>query len=571
MTSSRPSAAPVDHGLIHIDRRAQFATLGAVMLGMLLSSLDQTIVGTAMPKIVGDLNGLEHYSWVVTGYLVASTAGVPIFGKLSDIFGRKWLYLAGIGTFLAGSMLAGLSQSMEQLIAFRALQGVGAGMMIPIAQAIIGDIFTPAERGKYQGLLMAVFGLATIVGPGVGGLITDNFTWRWVFYVNVPFAVVAMAVVFAVLPSHTALHKRASIDWLGSGALILGVVPLLLALSFGGSTYPWASPQIIGLFAAAIVFTVLFVLIERRADAPTIPLDLFRNRIFTASAIISFLASMGMFGAILYIPLFVQVALGDSATSSGVILTPMMLGAIVLSILSGQMLSRTGRYKVLAIVGNAITVVGMLLLGQMTASTDNGTLARNMVVLGVGLGTSMALYTIVVQNAFPIERLGVVTASLSFFRSIGGVVGVAVLGSLMTNTMTDHLQAGIATLPAPVAQKLGPLASNPNALMDPNTQVQLKAQLATLGPSAAQVGAQIEAVLREAVASSITQVFVIGAGLIAIALVTSFFLREIPLRKTRHSVSEEIGIEFGAGVGDELADELTRDELAGEAALEQLA
>jgi EmrB/QacA subfamily drug resistance transporter len=553
------AAVPLDDGLIHINRRAQFATLGAVMLGMLLSSLDQTIVGTAMPKIVGELNGLEHYSWVITGYLVASTAGVPIFGKLSDIFGRKWLYLAGIATFLAGSMLAGLSQSMTELIAFRALQGVGAGMMMPISQAIIGDIFTPAERGKYQGLLMAVFGLSTIVGPTVGGFITDNLSWRWVFYVNVPFALLAMAVVFAVLPSHTALHKRATIDWLGSGALIASVVPLLIALSWGGSTYPWNSPQILGLFTIALVFGTAFLLIERRAQAPTIPLDLFRNRIFTASVIITFLTSMGMFGAILYIPLFVQAALGDTATGSGLILTPMMLAFIVVSIASGLFLSRTGRYKLLAIVGTGFTTVGMFLLGQMTAATDNATLLRNMLVLGVGLGSSMSLFTIVVQNAFPVERLGVVTASLAFFRSIGGVVGVAVLGSIMTNRMTSELQAGIAGLPPAIATKLGGVAANPQALMDPASQQALKAQLATLGSQAPQVASQVTSILRDAVAAAVTEVFLIGSVLIALAFVTSFFLREIPLRATRHSVSEELGIELGAGIGAELEAELTEE------------
>ena len=550
------AAVPLDDGLIHIDRRAQFATLGAVMLGMLLSALDQTIVGTAMPKIVGELNGLEHYSWVITGYLVASTAGVPIFGKLSDIFGRKWLFLAGIATFLAGSMLAGLSQSMTELIVFRAIQGVGAGMMMPISQAIIGDIFTPAERAKYQGLLMAVFGVATIIGPTLGGFITDNLSWRWVFYVNVPFAILAMVVVFAVLPSHTALHKRATIDWLGSGALIAGVVPLLLALSWGGSTYPWNSPQVLGLLVVAAVFGLAFLFIESRAEAPTIPLDLFRNRIFTASAIITFLTSMGMFGAILYIPLFVQAALGDTATSSGFVLTPMMLGLIVVSIASGLFLSRTGRYKVLAIVGTGITTVGMFLLGQMTAATDNATLVRNMVVLGVGLGTSMALFTIVVQNAFPVERLGVVTASLAFFRSIGGVVGVAVLGSIMTNRMTSGLQAGVSTLPPAIAAKLGGIAANPQALMDPASQQAMTAQLATLGSQAPQVAAQVTTILRGAVAAAITEVFLIGSVLIAVAFVTAFFLREIPLRTTRHSVSEELGIELGAGIGAELQAEL---------------
>ncbi len=526
---------PADVPEVRIDRRAQFATLGAVMLGMLLSSLDQTIVGTALPKIVGELNGLDRYSWVVTGYLVASTAGIPIFGKLSDIFGRKWLFLGGIGLFLAGSMLSGLSQSMDQLILFRALQGVGAGAMMPIAQAIIGDIFTPAERGKYQGLLMAVFGLATIVGPTVGGYITDNLSWRWVFYVNVPFAIAAMAVVLAVLPSHTALHKRTTIDWLGSGALIASVVPLLIALSWGGTTYPWLSPEIVGLLGAAVLFGIAFLVIEARAPEATIPLDLFRNRIFAASAIITFLTSMGMFGAILYVPLFVQAALGQTATNSGVILEPMMIGVIVVSIISGWLLSRTGRYKVLAIVGTAVITLGMYLLGQMTAATDNATLVRNMIVLGVGLGTSMALFTIIVQNAFPIERLGVVTAALAFFRSIGGAVGVALLGSVMTNHMTSALQSGVASLPPAVQSGVGSLAGNPQALLDPSAQQQLQAQLQALGPGAQQIALQVAAMLRNAVAGAVSEVFLIGAALTAIALVASFFLQEIPLRTTMAS------------------------------------
>ncbi|MGZ6214508.1 MAG: MDR family MFS transporter, partial [Candidatus Limnocylindria bacterium] len=466
-------AMQIDDGLVHIGRRAQFVTLGAVMLGMLLSAIDQTIVGTAMPRIVADLNGVEHYSWVVTGYLIASTTCVPIFGKLSDIFGRKWLYMAGIAIFLLGSMLAGLSQSMAQLIAFRALQGFGAGMMTPIAQAIIGDIFTPAERGKYQGLLIAVFGLATIFGPALGGFITDNFGWHWVFFVNLPFGIAALVAVYLVLPSHTALHRRPKIDWWGSAAIIAAVVPLLLALTWGGSTYAWGSPQIIGLLAAAVVFGIAFILIERRAEAPTIPLELFRNRIFAASAVITFLNGMGMFATILYIPLFVQVALGDTATNSGFILTPLMLGVIVMSVTSGLVLSGTGRYKVLAVAGTGLTTAGMLLLSQMSMDTDSATLVRNMVVLGFGMGISLALYTIVVQNAFPVERLGVVTATLVFCRSIGGVVGVAVLGSVMTNHLTAQLQSGLASLPPAAAAKLGPLASNPQALLDPGAQAAL--------------------------------------------------------------------------------------------------
>lgn len=527
-----------DEAAIVIDRRRQFITLGAVMLGMFLGSLDQTIVGTALPKIVGELNGLEHYSWVITGYLVASTAMVPIFGKISDIFGRKWLYMLGIGVFLAGSMLSGLAQSMDELIVFRTFQGLGAGAMMPIAQAIVGDIFPPAERGKYQGLLGSVFGLAVIIGPTLGGYITDNLTWRWVFYVNVPFGLLALLAVFLVFPSHTALHRRHSIDWLGSAALIGSVVPLLLAISLGStqpdgrSTFAWDSVQILGLFVVAIGVGIAFLAIERRAAEPTLPLDLFRNRIFTASAIITFLTMAGMYGAILYIPLFVQDVLGQSATDSGVILEPMMVGVIVVSIVSGQLLSRTGRYKVIAIVGTAVMAVGMYLLSTMTIQTNNDALVRNMVVLGLGLGTSMALFTIIVQNAFPADRLGVVTASLSFFRSIGGAVGAAMLGSVMTNRFTDQLQAGLRALPATVQAQTGALTQNAQVLMNA-TNAEIAQALQPYGAAGAAIAGQLETIRATAIADGISEVFLIGAGLTMIALVTAFFLREIPLRKTQ--------------------------------------
>jgi EmrB/QacA subfamily drug resistance transporter len=399
--------------------------------------------------------------------------------------------------------------------------------------AIIGDIFPPAERGKYQGLIGAVFGLAVIVGPQLGGFITDNIGWRWVFYVNLPVAILAFAVVFLVFPSHTALHKRHSIDWLGSVALIGSVVPLLMALSLGSTnpdnsnSYAWTSPQIVGLFALAIVFGGAFLWIQSRAAEPTIPLDLFRNRIFNVSMIIVFLTSMGMFGAVLYIPLFVQDVLMQSATNSGLVLTPMMIGVILVSIISGYLMSRTGHYKILAIVGTFGVLVGLYLLSTMTVSTDNGTLVRFMIVLGLGLGSSMALFTIVVQNAFPVDRLGVVTASLAFFRSIGGAVGVAVLGSAMNNRFASEFQTGLQSLPVALRQSLA--AANPAQLMNAGDS-DLRAQMG------AQAAGAVESVRAAAIAPGIAEIFLIGAGLVAIAFVASFFLKEIPLRKTRHDV-----------------------------------
>ena len=531
-----------DDVVVRIDRRARFVTLGAVMLGMLLGSLDQTIVGTALPTIVGDLNGFERYSWVVTGYLVASTAMVPIFGKISDIYGRKWLYMLGIGVFLGGSMLCGQARTMDQLIAFRTIQGLGAGAMIPIAQAIIGDIFPPAERGKWQGLLFSVFGFAVIVGPTLGGWITDQLSWRWIFYVNVPLGAIALAAVFAAFPAHASVQRRHVIDWLGSVTLIGAVVPLLIALSIGSTqpdahnSFGWDSPQVLGLFAAAIVLGIAFVLVERRAAEPTMPLDVIRNPIFAVSAVITLMTMAGMYGAILYIPLFVQAVLGQSATDSGIILEPMMFGLIAVSILSGQLLSRTGRYKLLAIVGTAVITAGLYLLSTMTVHTGNDEMVRDMVVLGLGLGSSMALYTIVVQNAFSASRLGVVTASLAFFRSIGGAVGAALLGSVMIGRFTDDVQAGLAALPLAVTSHMGTLTNSAQVLMNA-TNTEIATALSPYGAPGAAIAARLETIRNTGIASGISEVFAIGAGLMVVAFVASLFLREIPLRTTNEETA----------------------------------
>ena len=531
-----------DDVVVRIDRRARFVTLGAVMLGMLLGSLDQTIVGTALPTIIGDLNGFERYSWVVTGYLVASTAMVPIFGKISDIYGRKWLYMLGIGVFLGGSMLCGQARTMDQLIAFRTIQGLGAGAMIPIAQAIIGDIFPPAERGKWQGLLFSVFGFAVIIGPTLGGWITDQLSWRWIFYVNVPLGAIALAAVFAAFPAHASVQRRHVIDWLGSVTLIGAVVPLLIALSIGSTqpdahnSFGWDSPQVLGLFAAAIVLGIAFVLVERRAAEPTMPLDVIRNPIFAVSAVITFMTMAGMYGAILYIPLFVQAVLGQSATDSGIILEPMMFGLIAVSILSGQLLSRTGRYKLLAIVGTAVITAGLYLLSTMTVHTGNDELVRDMVVLGLGLGSSMALYTIVVQNAFSASRLGVVTASLAFFRSIGGAVGAALLGSVMIGRFTDDVQAGLAALPPADTSHMGTLTNSAQVLMNA-TNTEIATALSPYGAPGAAIAARLETIRNTGIASGISEVFAIGAGLMVVAFVASLFLREIPLRTTNEETA----------------------------------
>jgi EmrB/QacA subfamily drug resistance transporter len=515
-----------------VSRGRLISILIGVMLGMLLASLDQTIVGTALPRIVADLGGLDHYAWVVTAYLLASTVTVPIYGKLSDIYGRRLFFIGGMVLFLAGSALAGTSQDMTQLIIYRFIQGLGAGGMMPIALAIIGDIFSPAERGKWQGLFVAVFGLSSIVGPTLGGFITDNWGWRWVFYVNMPVGIIAIVTAGFVLP--TLINKRRHIiDYLGSTTMVAGTIPLLLAFSWAGSQYAWGSWQIIGLFAFSIVMLIIFVLIELRAAEPIISPRLFKNSIFLVSVIAMFLVSAGMFGAILYLPLFVQGVLGNSATNSGVVLTPMMFGFMASSIVGGQILSRTGRYKILAIFGFIVAAAGMFLLSRMVPTTSEGEVIRNMIVTGLGIGVMMSLFTIVVQNAFPYRQLGEVTASLTFFRSIGSTMGVAVMGTIMTNAYQTAMQSN---LPAIVkrsvpADRLAQL-QNPQLLLSPDFLAKIQHNFASFGPQGLAIFRQLIEAIRLSLSTAITNVFFLGFIIMLVGLVSVLFLREIPLRKS---------------------------------------
>ena len=426
--------------------------IAGLMLGMLLAALDQTVVTTALPQVIGHLGGSsQDYTWVITAYLLASTVAVPIYGKLSDIYGRRIFFLGGMVVFLIGSALSGTSQNMTQLIAYRALQGLGAGALMPIAQAIIGDIFPPAERGKWQGLFIAVFGFATILGPILGGSITDHFGWRWIFYINMPIGIFALITAGLTMPK-LLVRRQHRIDYLGSATLVLWAVPLLLALSLGGQTIngtqlAWNSWQILGLFVMAAVMLVAFVFTELHAAEPIISPPLFKSSIFTVSIITMMLLSAAMFGAIAFLPLFVQGALGQSATNSGLVITPMMVGFMISSLIGGQLLSRTGRYKILALVGFTVAAIGMYMLSRMTVATSNGELVRDMVVTGLGIGVMLSLFTIVVQNAFPFRQLGQVTATLSFFRQMGSTMGLAIFGVVLSNSLLSNLQASI---PAPL-------------------------------------------------------------------------------------------------------------------------
>ncbi len=515
-----------------VSRQRLVLIIIGVLLGMLLASLDQTIVGTALPRIVANLGGLEHYAWVVTAYLLASTVSIPIYGKLSDIYGRRIIFIGGMVIFLAGSALAGTSQDMTQLIIYRGIQGLGAGALMPIAMAIIGDAFPPAERGKWQGLIVAVFGLSSIVGPTLGGWITDNWGWRWVFYVNMPVGAIAILTAGLVLPK-TLRRLQHTIDYLGVITLVAGTVPLLLAFSWAGTQYAWNSWQIIGLFIFSAVMLVTFFWLETRATEPIITPRLFKNSIFLVSVIAMFLLSAGMFGAILYLPLFVQGVIGDSATNSGVVLTPMMLGFMFSSLVGGQLLSRTGRYKLLAIVGFVVAAIGMFLLSRMTATSGEGEVIRNMIITGLGIGVMMSLFTIVVQNAFPYRLLGEVTASLTFFRSIGSTIGVAVMGTIMTNAFQSALQSNMPqTLTRLVpASRLAQL-QNPQLLLAPNVVAQVQHSFAAFGPQGLVLFHQLIEVMRASLSTAITNVFFLGFITMLLGFFAVLFLREIPLRKS---------------------------------------
>ncbi len=536
------TAANSDNETPMFTRRETLFTMLAVLLVMLLASLDQTIVGTAMPRIITDLQGFDRYTWVTTAYLLTSTVMVPIYGKLSDLFGRKPIFLIGVVLFLIGSAASGASQSMNQLIAFRAFQGLGAAALLPIALAVIGDLFTPRERGKWQGVTGAVFGISSVLGPTAGGWITDNSTWRWVFYVNLPIGIIALLVLIFLMPSlRSKSAGKASVDYLGATFLILGTVPLLLGFTWAGSTYPWLSWQVLSLFAGAAVFIAAFVLyeayLERHDRQPIIDPSLFKNSIFSVSVIITMITSMGMYGCILFLPLYAQGVLGISATNSGLILTPMMAGIIFSSVISGLLLSRFGKYKWLAFVGMIVTIGGSLLLQRLDVNSTYGELIIAMIVLGLGLGFSMSLYTTVVQNALP-KVIGQATSGLTFFRSIGATIAVAAMGSLLTSAYVPGFHNA---LPSAIKQVLpGKVLSvfdDPNVLLSPDLQKAMVAKFSSFGPQGLAIYHQILEAVKVGLTSGIHNVFVLSTVLMVIAFVAIFFLKEIPLRGGRRTKS----------------------------------
>jgi EmrB/QacA subfamily drug resistance transporter len=489
--------------------RALVPVFAALMLGMFLAALDQTIVSTALPTIVGDLGGLEHLSWVVTSYLLASTASTPLYGKLGDMYGRKPVFLVAILIFLAGSVLSGLSRTMTELILFRAVQGLGAGGLMVGAQAIIADVVPPRERGRYIGLIGSVFAVASVAGPLLGGFFVDTISWRWVFYVNLPVGAVAVVIIVTRLHLHTPAQRHA-IDYLGAALLTAGVSAIILVTTWGGNQYPWGSGTIVGLALAGVVLIVLFILQERRAQEPIIPLGLFRSAVFRVASSLGFLIGLAMFGAITFIPLFLQLVYGVSPTSSGLRMLPLMAGLLTASITSGRIISRIGRYKPFPIAGCATTTVGMFLLSRLQVETPPWLASVYMLVVGLGIGLTMQVLVLAVQNCAPPKDVGVATSAATFFRSMGGSLGVALFGAIFAARLSSEL----AQFPPAIAARFsGGLNISPDEVHGLPAEARddfLHAFVAALGP-----------------------VFLVGAALTAVAFGLAWALREVPLRGAR--------------------------------------
>jgi len=521
----------------HISARQRTEIMVAILLAMFLSALDQTIVGTALPRIVSQLNGNQLYTWVVTIYLLTATVSGPIYGKLSDLFGRRPMILFGIGLFLIGSALSGLSQEMWQLVAARGVQGLGAGAIFPIALAVIGDLFQPSERAKYQGLFGAVFGVAALIGPALGGFLTDQVSWHWVFFVNIPLGLVAMVIIGRLLPAVKHPERVRSIDYLGAAVFAGAIIPILIGLT-NKLGHEWTDPVVGGLILFGFGMLAVFVWVESRAVEPLVPLGLFRNRTFAVSMTAVFLAAFGFFGSIIWLPRWFQVVAGSSATESGYQALPLLAGLIVSSVVSGQLISRTGRYKWLITAALAIMSVGLFLMTHLQADTPLPQLWLWMVITGIGIGPTLAAFTVVVQNASPVAQLGAATSALTFFRQVGGSVGLAIAGTTLGSALAEKLPGSLvaAGVPPEVVDRFGSSGISTN-------------DLSGVGDIGAQILANVPEAVRPlveplipAIVSGFHQAFSLAIGsslwvgfaaaLIA-ALVAGVLLPELPLRDFR--------------------------------------
>jgi EmrB/QacA subfamily drug resistance transporter len=513
-----------DAAPLELDARSRRLVVVGAMLAMFLAALDATIVGTAVPSIVGDLGGIDLLAWVFTAYLLASTVTLPLAGKLGDLFGRKPLFLVAVVLFVAASMVAGAAQSMELLIGARAVQGIGSGMIFASTLAVIADLYSPLERGRVQGVIAGVFGIASVIGPTLGGWITDASTWRWIFFVNLPVGIIAFAVILLRMP-WTRLYREAEarIDFAGALLLSAAVVPFLLAMVWGGDRYEWLSGQTIGLVAFSLVALGAFLAVEARAPEPLVPLFLFKNRTFAVSAVLLLLTGAGMFGALTLIPLYLQGVTGASARLSGTLMTPMMLAIPISAAFAGQMMTRTGRYKYLLIGGIVVMVAGMLSFATVDAGTSRAEAIPRMIVMTLGLGVTLPLLNVVVQNAVPFQVVGVATASVQFFRQIGGTLGVALLTGVMLGRFRGGLDDVAAGLPAVI--------DNPSALLNESEVAGLQQRYEATAAAGDPAFEVVLAAARVSLADAIAVVFVVGAVIVAFSLIAAIVLPELELQR----------------------------------------
>ncbi|MDQ0087658.1 EmrB/QacA subfamily drug resistance transporter [Paenibacillus anaericanus] len=522
----------------HLSKKRKLSIMIAIMAAMFFAAINQTITSTAMPRIIAILDGMDYYTWTINIYLLTSTIAAILVGKLSDMFGRKPFILIGILLFMLGAFLTGTSSDVYQFIFYRGIQGLGAGIIQSTAFTAVGDLFAPRERGKWMGLLTAVFGFSSVIGPTLGGYLVDRVDWHWLFWIFLPLGIVAFIMILTLFPKGERKPGE-SIDYLGSLFLTTTIVPLLLAFSWAGTEYPWASGQIIGLLAVTVVSLIIFIFIESKAKNPVLPLHLFKNSVITVSNIIGFIMNFGLMGAMIYISFFVQGVLGISATLSGYVTMPMSIVMVITSAITGQLIAKSGKYKRYAVIGMPIMIVGM---GIMVVMNSVAVAVLSMIVFGLGLGLGMPVFSLATQNAAAHKDLGVATASSQLFRNLGGTIGIAVMGTVMSNSLAKNLTNAMHSSNAPDFSTLDPKITeqmlsfaNPRMLMNKPLIEQTQASL----PADAQpLFAQMIANIREALGSTLSSVFLTGTIVMVVAFVLVFFLKELPLRTSNKAPSE---------------------------------
>ena len=526
--SAEANAAPEYATSHHLDPRAKLEILFAVLLALFMFALDQTVVGVALPSIISNLQGQELYAWTITIYLLTSTISGPIYGKLSDLFGRRPIFIWAVGLFLVASVGAAFSQTMPMFIFFRGLQGLGGGAVFPLAFAVLADLYTPAERGKYSGFFGAVFGLSSIIGPALGGIITDNFGWPWIFIVNVPIALVSLFVIFRLLPAIKRPEAARNIDYVGAALFTAAIGPFLVGLSNKASA-DWTDPWVGGLMLVGIVFGLVFLWWESRVEEPIVVLPLFRIRTFTISVLAMFLMSFGFLSAIVYLPLWFQVVHGSTATESGYQLLPLLGALIISATLSGQIVARTHRYKLLIVASMALLAVGLYLLTNLHANTDIGVLWIWMAIAGAGIGPAFAVFTLIVSAAVPMRQIGVASSSLTFFQQIGGTIGLTIASTLFASRLTEEVPKQLIAVGVP-AEAVSGFSQGGSSLN--LTRTDLRESILEQFPQAAPIVDAIVAGIREAISVALAGAIWVGIGAAIIAVIAVLFLKEVPLRST---------------------------------------